>query len=179
MWFLIGTVLSAMRIKNKQQQIVGLVLWLLLCFGVSALGALGSMQAPVIYGQMMQPAWAPPAWLFGPVWSLLYAMMAVAAWLVWRRGHWADHGRALGWFLVQLAVNALWSWVFFAWLLGAWSVINIVLLWLLIVITMVAFWRLSRLAACLLIPYVLWVSFAAALNYAMWQLNPTVLGAGL
>ncbi len=168
-----------MSTKSTQQQTIGLLFWLLLCFGVAAVGAQGSMQAPTIYGQLAQPPWAPPAWLFGPVWSLLYALMAAAAWLVWRQGNWANHGSALSWFLAQLGLNALWSWVFFAWLLGAWSLINILLLWLFIVLTIRAFWRLNPLAACLLIPYLLWVSFAALLNHAMWQLNPGVLGVGL
>ena len=123
----------------------------------------------------MQPTWAPPAWLFGPVWSLLYAMMAVAAWLVWRDGGWQKNRAALTLFVLQLGFNALWSWLFFAWHMGAWAFADIALLWLLIATTIACFWRVRRLAGALLIPYLLWVSFAAMLNYSVWQLNPQIL----
>ncbi|WP_223788751.1 TspO/MBR family protein [Marinicella meishanensis] len=161
---------------NKIQLMVGLVAWLLLCFAASFIGALAAFNAPEIYGQMTQPEWAPPAWLFGPVWTTLYAMMAVAAWLVWQRGGFNQNRLALGVFLLQLALNALWSWLFFAWLQGAWSVLNIGLLWVMIAVTIVLFWRVNRWAGMLLIPYLVWVSFATALNTAMWQLNPNILG---
>jgi len=162
---------------SKTQLWVGLIAWLALCFTASFIGALAAFNAPEIYGQMTQPAWAPPAWLFGPVWTTLYAMMAVAAWLVWQRGGMAANRLALGAFFLQLILNALWSWLFFAWLQGAWSVLNIVLLWMLILWTLVLFWRVNRWAGMLLIPYLAWVSFATALNVAMWRLNPQILGA--
>ena len=99
------------------------------------------------------------------------------AWLVWRSGGFRSHRAALSLFGVQLALNALWSWLFFAWHRGAWAFIDIVALWILVVATLVFFWRARRLAGALLIPYLLWVSFASALNYSVWQLNPQVLGA--
>jgi len=102
--------------------------------------------------------------------------MGIAAWLVWRTGGFRANRSALTLFLVQLAVNALWSWLFFAWHRGGLAFADIVLLWLLIVATFVSFWRVSPLAGALLIPYLLWVSFAAALNFSVWQLNPQVLG---
>jgi tryptophan-rich sensory protein len=102
--------------------------------------------------------------------------MAIAAWLVWRIDGFLAARSALTLFLVQLGVNALWSWLFFAWHLGAISFVDIVLLWSLIVATLIAFWRISPLAGVLLIPYLLWVSFAAVLNYTIWQLNPAILG---
>jgi len=101
--------------------------------------------------------------------------MAIAAWLVWRSGGVAANRYALSLFLLQLALNALWSWLFFAWHLGGWSFAEIVVLWVLVVATLAAFWRVRPLAGALLIPYLLWVSFAAALNYSVWQLNPHVL----
>lgn len=160
----------------KNQQIVGLVGWLLVSFAAAAIGSAASIQAGPFYGQLERPEWAPPASVFGPVWTVLYALMGIAAWLVWRidgfRGAWA----ALTLFLMQLAVNALWSWLFFAWHWGGASFADIMVLWVLIVATMITFWRISRLAAALLIPYLLWVSFASVLNYYMWQLNPQVLG---
>ncbi len=102
--------------------------------------------------------------------------MGVAAWLVWRIGGFRAAQTALTLFLVQLAINALWSWLFFGWHQGALAFADIVLLWVLIVATLAAFWRIRAIAGALLIPYLLWVSFAAALNYSVWQLNSHILG---
>ncbi len=102
--------------------------------------------------------------------------MGIAAWLVWRRGGWAAQRRALTVFVAQLALNALWSWLFFGWHLGAAAMLDIVVLWVLIVVTVVMFWRARPLAGLLLLPYLAWVTFASALNYAVWQLNPQALG---
>ncbi len=162
--------------KSTPHLVIGLIGWLILCFGASAIGALANFKAQAMYGQMIQPSWAPPGWLFGPVWTTLYTMMAVAAWLIWRRGGFTENRVALTWFMVQLTLNALWSWMFFAWMQGMWSFVNIVLLWITIIITIVVFWRTHKVAGALLIPYVLWVSFAAVLNLIMWQLNPVLLG---
>lgn len=107
---------------------------------------------------------------------MLYALMGIAAWLVWRCGGFRNNQQALTLFLVQLALNALWSWLFFAWHRGAFAFTDIVVLWLFIAATLVSFWRVRPLAGALLIPYLLWVSFAALLNYSVWQLNPQVLG---
>jgi benzodiazapine receptor len=154
---------------------IALIGWLALSALVGAIGAIASVDAKQFYGQLRQPAWAPPAWVFGPVWSLLYMAMAVAAWIVWRERSWARARGALGLFVAQLALNALWSWLFFAWHRGALAFVDIVLLILLIVSTIVAFARIRRLAAWLLAPYLAWVCFAAALNFAVWQLNPQAL----
>lgn len=158
------------------KQIMGLIGWLAISFIASALGAMASIQAQAFYGQLAQPDWAPPPWLFGPVWTLLYALMGIAAWLVWRQGGWRAQRTALTLFLVQLVFNALWSWLFFAWHRGAWAFADIVLLVVLIVATLFSFWRVRALAGALLIPYLLWVLFASALNLSVWQLNPQVLG---
>ncbi len=158
------------------QQALGLVGWLLASFAAAAVGAIASSNAGGFYQQLVQPAWAPPASWFGPVWTVLYALMAVAAWLVWRQGGFRHAGGALLLFVVQLAVNALWTWLFFSWRLGMLAFVEIILLWLLIVMTMVAFRRVNQTASILLLPYLLWVSFAAALNYALWQANPQVFG---
>lgn len=160
----------------KRTQILGLVGWFVVTFAASAIGAVASLQAESFYGQLVQPSWAPPSAVFGPVWTTLYALMAVAAWLVWRSGGFRMNRAALSLFVVQLALNALWSWLFFAWHRGAWAFVDIVALWVLIVATVVAFWRVRPLAGALLIPYLLWVSFASALNYSVWQLNPQILG---
>jgi tryptophan-rich sensory protein len=159
-----------------KRQALGLTGWIIVSFATSAVGAVASVQARSFYGQLTQPAWAPPGWLFGPAWTTLFTLMAIAAWLVWRSGGFRENRIALTLFLVQLSLNALWSWLFFAWNRGALAFVDIIVLWLFIVATLVSFWRANRLAGALLIPYVLWVSFAAALNYSVWQLNPQFLG---
>jgi tryptophan-rich sensory protein len=161
---------------SKQKSILGLVGWIAVCFIASAAGAIASIEAQSFYGQLAQPSWAPPPWLFGPAWTILYSLMAIAAWLVWRSGGFRSNRVALTVFLVQLAVNGLWSWLFFAWQLGAVAFAEIILLWALILSTVVLFWRVRPLAGALLVPYLAWVSFASALNYSLWQNNPQILG---
>lgn len=161
---------------SGKRQVLGLVGWLLLVLVAGAIGAAASVQAATFYATLAQPSWAPPAAVFGPVWSVLYVLMGIAAWLVWRRGGWAAQRRALTVFVAQLALNALWSWLFFGWHLGAAAMLDIVVLWVLIVVTVAMFWRARPLAGVLLLPYLAWVSFASALNYAVWQLNPQALG---
>ena len=168
---------ATMTDEPKRRQALGLAGWLLGTAVAAGLGAIASANAQAFYSQLIQPTWAPPAWLFAPVWSLLYAMMAVSAWLVWRaHGFQGRAAKALTLFIVQLGANALWTWLFFGWHKGAMSMAEIVVLWLLIAATIGAFWPLQRTAALLLIPYLAWVSFASALTYAMWQLNPVMLG---
>ena len=160
---------------SKQKQILGLAGWLVVSFAASAVGAAASIQAKSFYGLLVQPDWAPPPGVFGPVWTTLYALMGIAAWLVWRSGGFSQHRYALMLFLLQLSFNALWSWLFFAWQRGALALADVLVLWVLIVATLINFWRVRPLAGVLLIPYLLWVSFASALNYSVWQLNPQVL----
>lgn len=161
------------RRRNKHP-VLGFIAWMALTFVAAAAGAAASVNAAPFYASLLRPGWAPPSSVFGPVWTLLYALMGIAAWLAWRRG--ASRG-TLTLYVVQLAVNALWSWLFFAWHRGALAFVDIVLLWLLIVATIAAFWRVRPLAGALLLPYLAWVSFATALNWAVWHLNPGVLGA--
>jgi tryptophan-rich sensory protein len=156
-------------------QALGLAAWLILAFSAAALGALASASANTFYGELVRPSWAPPAGLFGPVWTVLYALMGVAAWLVWRPQGFRPAAGALTLFVVQLAANALWTWLFFAWRQGWLAFVEIVILWVLIVSTLVAFWRIRPLAAVLLVPYLAWVSFACALTWSVWQLNRSVL----
>ncbi|WP_259166341.1 TspO/MBR family protein [Xanthomonas sp. 4461] len=161
---------------SRKSQWFGLFGWLALCYAVAGLGAMASIQAAGFYAELARPAWAPPGWLFGPVWTVLYGMMAVSVWLVWRRGSRAGTRPALGLFVLQLTLNGLWSWLFFAWHLGAWAFADIVALWLVLAGTIAVFSKRRALAAWLLVPYLAWVSFAAALNFSVWQLNPQVLG---
>ena len=142
-------------------------------FAAAALGAVASLDAASFYAQLSKPSWAPPAWVFGPVWSTLYALMGVAAWLVWRSP--GSNKVALGLFGAQLGANALWSWLFFAWHRGALAAVEVLVLLALIAATVAALWRSSRLAAALLVPYVLWVSFASVLTWAVWRSNPGLL----
>jgi tryptophan-rich sensory protein len=167
---------SADRIPSPTAQILALVVWLAVVFAAAAVGAVASAQAASFYGGLVQPPWAPPPWLFGPVWTVLYTLMGIAAWLVWRDGGFRENRTALSLFILQLAANATWTWVFFVWHLGALAFVNILLLGGLIAITLALFWRVRPLASALLIPYLAWVGFAGALNWSLWRLNPAVLG---
>ena len=159
--------------RSLSSQTVGLLGWLLAAFAAAALGAVASVDAASFYAQLSKPSWAPPAWVFGPVWSTLYALMGVAAWLVWRSP--GSNKIALGLFGAQLGANALWSWLFFAWHRGALAALEVLVLLALILATIVAFSRTSRLAALLLVPYLLWVSFASVLTWTVWRSNPGLL----
>lgn len=163
-----------MSTLSMPKQITGLVASLAICYTVSFVGAMASINARSFYSQLALPTWAPPGWLFGPVWLILYTMMAVSAWLVWRTDNDKAKRRALFIFLVQLFPNALWSWLFFYWKSGAASFANIVFLWLLIILTIIAFWKVKPLSGVLLVPYLLWVSFAATLNLVIWRMNTGV-----
>lgn len=155
--------------------VLGLLGWLAASYAAAGIGAIASGSAPDFYAQLERPVWAPPAWLFGPVWTVLYALIAVAAWLVWHTRGFSRAPTALTLFLVQLGANALWTWLFFAWRLGAAALAEILVLWVLIAMTLIAFWRVHRIAGLLLVPYFAWVSYAAALTYALWRLNPQQL----
>jgi tryptophan-rich sensory protein len=150
-----------------------LLAWLVAAFVAGAVGAIAAADAASFYAQLSKPSWAPPAWVFGPVWSALYVLMGIAAWLVRRSP--GSRGVALGLFAAQLAANALWSWLFFAWHRGALAAVEVLVLLALIVATLAAFSRASRLAALLLAPYLLWVSFASVLTWAVWRSNPGLL----
>jgi benzodiazapine receptor len=164
------------RTLPRATQALGLLGWVALCYATAALGGLASINAPAFYAQLAQPSWSPPPTVFGPAWSILFTLMAISAWLVWRRHGWQGAGKALALFCAQLVVNALWSWLFFAWQMGLPALVDAVLMWLLIAATIVAFWRLHRIAAVLLLPYLAWVSFAIALNAVLWRMNPALLG---
>ena len=165
-----------MHSRSTTQQVAGLVAWLALTFTAAAVGAVASVQAASFYLQLIRPSWAPPPGVFGPVWSVLYALMGVAAWLVWRQPKEGRHAIAIALFVAQLAVNALWSWLFFAWRLGAGAFADVLVLLALIAATIIAFWRVRPLAGILLLPYFAWVCFASALTWSVWRGNPGILG---
>ena len=170
-------------VPNKQlqrtvigrRQTLGLLGWALLTFAAAALGALASVDAGAFYAELTRPSWAPPAWLFGPVWSALYALMAASAWLVWRDRGFAGARTALVLFIAQLVANALWSWLFFAWRQGDVAFAEVLVLSCLIVATIVSFQRVNILAAVMMYPYLAWSMFASALTFTIWRLNPGVL----
>lgn len=123
------------------------------------------------YAELNKPSWNPPRWIFGPVWTTLYLMMAVAAWRVWRHHENPGVRSALGWFFAQLALNALWSFLFFGLRRPDLAFAEILALFGCLVIVQCKFWRIDRVAGVLWLPYVFWVGFAAALNAAIWWLN--------
>ncbi|MFP3940506.1 MAG: TspO/MBR family protein [Thermoanaerobaculia bacterium] len=152
------------------RSVLVLMLFLVVCFGVAAWA--GQFTPGAWYAGLEKPPWNPPGWVFAPVWTVLYAMMAVAGWLVWRSpGLLTLRRLALGVFAVQLALNGAWSWLFFGLHRPGLALAEIVVLWLAIVATTLFFWRVRPLAGVLLLPYLAWVSFAVALNAALWRLN--------
>lgn len=161
--------------RTVPAQAIGLFCWLALSFAAAGLGALASFDAGPFYEQLARPTWAPPPTIFGPVWTALYVLMAIAAWLVWREPASPARKSALVLYVVQLGSNALWSWLFFRWRMGALAFADVVLLLVLLAATLVAFWRVRPLAGVLLVPYLGWVAFATALTWAVWQANPGAL----
>lgn len=127
---------------------------------------------PTWYATLLKPELAPPNWIFGPVWTTLFALMGIASYLIWEKGwHRKDVKIALSFYAFQLALNTLWSAVFFGLQNPGLALVEISLLWISILATILAFYKISRPASYLLIPYILWVSFAMYLNYAIWTLN--------
>ena len=164
-----------MKQGSALAQALGLLVWLAVAFAAAAIGAVATVDAGSFYSQLVRPTWAPPGWAFGPVWTVLYLLMAIAAWLVWREQGAGDRRLALTLFMVQLGANALWSWLFFAWRNGALAFAEVLVLLALIAATIAVFWRVRRLAGVLLLPYLAWVCLATALTWAVWQGNPQLL----
>ncbi len=157
----------------------GSIIRLIVACAVSlSAGLIGSFVTPGAgvrewYATIEKPTFTPPGWVFGPVWTTLYLLTGVAAFLVWQKGLRSRAVRvALGWFVVQLVLNALWSPVFFGLHRIDLALVVVILLWAAIVVTIYRFFRVSRPAALLLVPYLLWVSFATVLNFSLWRLNP-------
>jgi benzodiazapine receptor len=154
------------------RSVIGLVVSIGTCFVAAAVGSAFTTAAiPEWYATLSKPTWTPPNWLFAPVWSLLYLSMGVSAWLVWRRAGLAAAAVPLALFVLQLVLNALWSVLFFGLHSPGSAFAEIVLLWAAILATLVAFWRCVPVAGILIAPYLLWVSFAAALNFSIWRMN--------
>ncbi|MBI1373198.1 MAG: tryptophan-rich sensory protein [Phycisphaera sp.] len=160
---------------STTRQTVGLVVAIVICFAAGGIGNAATMpELAGWYAGIAKPTWTPPGWVFGPVWSLLYVMMALAAWQVWRRAG-ADGAvsatKPLAIFVVQLVLNALWSVIFFGMHEPGWAAVELAVLWIAIAATLILFWRRSTPAGVLLAPYLTWVSFALLLNIAIWRMN--------
>jgi tryptophan-rich sensory protein len=155
--------------RSRWRSLAALPLFLAVTFVAPALGAF--TPPGDWYAALNKPPWNPSAWIFGPAWTALYTMMAVAAWLVWRRGGWAVQRGPLTLYFVQLALNAAWTPIFFGLKMPGLAFAEIQLLLAAIVATALAFRRASRAAAWLLTPYIAWVAFASALNFTLWRLN--------
>jgi len=148
-----------------------LLTFLAICLGVGASGSWVTVQSVATwYPTLAKPVWNPPAAVFGPVWTVLYILMGVAGWLAWTAGT-TDRKKTMIPFGIQLALNAVWSFLFFGLQRPGWAAVEIVLLWLAIVWTVMAFCKIRTVAAALLLPYLLWVTFAALLNITIWRLN--------
>ena len=158
---------------------VGLMGWLALCFAAGGAGAVATVDVVPFYASLVKPPWAPPAWLFAPAWTVLYILMGVAAWLVWRERD-LDETRALSrrqglvLFVVQLVLNALWTWLFFRWRVGGVAMAELVLMCITVAIVARLFSRVKPIAAWLLVPYLCWMIYAGALNWTVWRANPGV-----
>jgi translocator protein len=158
-----------MSTESDRRKWPALIVFVLITFAVAAFGS--QFSPGEWYRGLDKPEFNPPAAVFGPVWTLLYALMALAAWLVWRARQLRKITPAMVAYAVQLVLNGLWSWVFFGRHQIGLALVNIILLWAAIVVTMLLFWRIRPTATLLLVPYVLWVSFALLLNLRFWQLN--------
>jgi len=153
----------------KLSTAMGLTLSLALTFLV---GWFGSRFSPGFwYAELAKPAWTPPDYIFGPAWTLLYILMALSAWLVWKKVGFKRAKLPLLVYLLQLFLNAVWSFLFFGLQNTGLALLDIFLLWLAILVCIILFYQQHRLAAYLLVPYILWVSYAAALNFEIWRIN--------
>ncbi len=143
--------------------------WMALCFAAAAVGGLAGPDS--WYRAIDKPPWNPPDWVFGPVWTVLYMLMGIAAWMVWRERARAAVTIPIALFLVQLVLNSLWSWVFFRWHQPGWALVELVALWMTVLLTVLAFRKVRPVAGALLVPYLLWVAFAGVLNASIWLRN--------
>lgn len=154
--------------RTPSHQWWGLVVFAAAVIAVAVVGSFAAADAGQQYLSLRRPSWAPPSWLFGPVWALLYLLIALSGWLVWRR---TGLGKEMAVYAAQLILNAAWTPLFFGGDRFGLAFADIAVLWVLIGVTIAVFWPVSKPAAWMLVPYWAWVSFAAALNFAVWQLN--------
>lgn len=156
----------------KTQKWLGLPVWVVIAYVPSAMAAF--VETGTWYDSLKRPVWTPPSWVFGPVWTLLYLLMGIAAWRVWARHGFGDRSsrRALVLFLVHLILNAAWTWLFFGLHMPTAAAAEIVVLWSMILALVVLFWKCDRTAGALLLPYLLWVTYAVTLSIGFAIMNP-------
>ncbi len=154
-------------------RILKAIVFIIICNGLGAIGSLATSQSVnTWYAEVVKPSFNPPNWIFGPVWTLLFTLMGIALYLVWeQRGRKKEQQEAIVLFFTQMILNILWSFLFFGQQNPALAFAEIILLWIFILLTIIYFAKVSKLASYLLLPYLLWVSFAAFLNFSIWQLN--------
>jgi tryptophan-rich sensory protein len=158
--------------RSTTSLVIGLVISLVICFLAAGIGGMATSSSVAgWFAGINKPTWNPPDWIFGPVWTTLYLMMAISAWLVWKQSGFENSKFALGWFAFHLLLNIFWSVLFFGLQQPGWAAVEIIILWISIAITIGLFYRHSKLAAVLLVPYILWVTFAAFLNFTIWSMN--------
>ena len=157
------------------QSIPSLLAWIMGTCLAAISGAVAAKSSGAFYAMMQKPSWAPPGWLFGPAWTLLYIMMGTAAWRVWRDAGFRGAKVALSCYALQLVFNMAWSYFFFFRRNGLGATIDVIGLWLSVAVTLVLFWRHDMIAGVLFVPYLAWVSFATALTVSVWRLNPALL----
>jgi len=155
--------------KNYVTNILGLAFWIALTFGVASFGA--QFEPGLWYAGIAKPDWTPPGWVFGPVWGILYLTMSISAWLIWQRRFAGTTKAPLALYVAQLVLNGLWSWLFFGrQMIGA-ALVDLIALTVLVAVTMAAFMRVRKAAGYMMLPYLLWVAFASALNFQIWRMN--------
>jgi len=160
------------HLKGPARSALALLAFVAACFAAALVGsAFTAPSVPEWYGSLAKPSFTPPAWLFGPIWSVLYLAMAVAGWLVWRRQRESFTTLPLALFGGQLVLNVLWSILFFGLQAPGTALVEILILWAGIFATLLSFWRISTIAGWLFVPYLAWVSFAVILNFEIWRLN--------
>lgn len=160
-------------VQIKGKDVLTLVISVLICQCAGLIGSFFTRPSiPAWYTTLDKPAFTPPSWLFSPVWITLFLLMGISLFLIWRRGFTEKEVRvALGFFGLQLLFNIIWSVLFFGLRSPLAGFIDIGVLWIAIVLTIFYFFTISKIAAILLLPYIVWVSFASVLNFFIWRLN--------
>jgi translocator protein len=160
-------------INESIMNIIKLIASIFICLLAGIIGSVFTYSAiPTWYATLTKPSFNPPNWIFGPVWTFLYITMGIAAFLIWQKGLNQKSAKiAISVFIVQLILNSIWSIAFFGFKSPFAGLVIIILLWITIIVTIIAFSKISTLATVLLIPYILWVSFAGVLNYSIYRLN--------
>lgn len=153
--------------------IIKLIICILVCLAVGGIsGYFTSTEIPTWYSTINKPSFNPPNWIFGPVWTTLYILMGISFWLIWKSDVSTEvKNKAMLFFAIQLVLNFFWSIIFFSFHQTGFAFIEIIVMWIFILLSILSFYPISKTAAYLLIPYLLWVSFASVLNFAIWKLN--------